>query len=229
MFLHVHISCRTNLVELPWDAPAARVILSFIREPPMSLHPAASRAFAPPGPIFTQDACTVMPTKILCSYNTYVLTNNTGQSRTPLHKDRSGYEVYHIHTFLCSIGSSRNNLIGTSFPSSSNISTSIPRAAAEKWNDRTASVQKSETTEQLQYRKVLSLTECIRVRTCNWQKTENELKKPQDTSRKDLWTCILVMKGWSARRATECIKMHSRIVGPFLALPLMNTGAWKKT
>lgn len=45
-----------EIEKLPCAAPAARVILSFIREPPMSLHPAAKSAWAPPGPIFTHDA-----------------------------------------------------------------------------------------------------------------------------------------------------------------------------
>ena len=38
-------------------APAARVIDSFMSEPPMSLAPQASSRAARSGPIFTQDAC----------------------------------------------------------------------------------------------------------------------------------------------------------------------------
>lgn len=40
-------------------APAALVMLSFMMDPPMSLHPAASRSAARSGPIFTHDACAV--------------------------------------------------------------------------------------------------------------------------------------------------------------------------
>ena len=43
----------------PCIAPAARVIDSFIRQPPKSLQPTASKAAAPPGPIFTHEACRV--------------------------------------------------------------------------------------------------------------------------------------------------------------------------
>jgi hypothetical protein len=42
---------------IPCTAPAARVILSFMSEPPISLQPAPKSACAPPGPIFTHDAC----------------------------------------------------------------------------------------------------------------------------------------------------------------------------
>ena len=45
---HEGIACTKGSREvrscLPCAAPAARVILSFIREPPMSLHPAAKSA-----------------------------------------------------------------------------------------------------------------------------------------------------------------------------------------
>ena len=43
-------------ISWPWEAPAALEIVSFIRVPPKSLHPAASNLAPPSRPSFTQEA-----------------------------------------------------------------------------------------------------------------------------------------------------------------------------
>jgi hypothetical protein len=76
-------------------APAALVMLSFMIEPPMSLQPAANRAAARSGPIFTHDACAAQKLQVACHTAHLCAPLGALQRRDKCHKAGEGHLAQH--------------------------------------------------------------------------------------------------------------------------------------